>query len=340
MERVRSIHKILAQKEDSRDLMHLVRDRGFCRQCGGCVSFCTAMEYQEIEFQEDGLPIYQNGSDCSLECGLCYMICPVTENLKNEAREMVSWVPPHGRIMGAYAENGREGQRKNLKLSESLIGVLLHLFDAGRIDGAVLTTKAFNEGNGAWLGTSRQDIMTMKEITGDKVSDVIKFSLPSYSEALVHARKRGLKHLAFAGMPCEIETTRNMQVLGIIPADIIDYRLGLFCSTDALHDQEQKIPGGSGKEFSACHLCPEFSAELADISFGFAPGASRSIALIRTPVGWDAFMGAARKDMVNVARIQDSSQLMQDIQELADRKKNSAQRIFAGNHSEIKEHVA
>jgi len=339
MERVTSIRKITGQNEDSQDLMLQVRDRGLCRQCEGCVAFCTSMQYEEIELQPDGLPSYQNGSGCSLDCGLCYMICPVTGDLKNEVREMVSWVPPHGRIMSAYVENGTNGNGRTREIPEPLTGMLLHLFDVGRIDGAIFTTKAFSEGNGAWLGTSRQEVMIMNEIAGDKISDVIKFSLPTYSEALVQARQKGLKRLAFVGMPCEIETTRNMQVLGIIPADIISYRLGMFCLTDSLSSKEQNIPGLTGQELSACDLCHEFSSELADISLGFVPGDSRSTVLIRTSLGMEAFMGAARRDMVDVASIPENSQSMQGIYELAARKKNLAKRTAVGQESKIKENV-
>ena len=339
MEREVLMPEIWGQNEDSQDLMLMVKDKGLCRQCEGCVSFCTSMQYGGIELQPDGLPSYQNGSGCSLDCGLCYMICPVTENLQNEAREMVSWIPPHGRIMGAYSENGGNGNGRIQEIPEPLTGMLLHLFDAGRIDGAVFTNKVFHENNGAWLGTSRQEVMIMNEVAGDRVPDVIKFSLPSYSEALVQARQKGLKRLAFVGMPCEIETTRNMQVLGIIPADIISYRLGMFCLTDSLSSQNQNIPGGAGQELSACDLCPEFSAELADISLGFVPGDARSTVLIRTSEGWDAFMGAARRNMVDVSSIPESSQSMQGIYELASRKKNLAKKSAVGQESKIKEDV-
>lgn len=340
MERVTSISKIMGQKEDSEDLMLQVRDSGLCRQCEGCVSFCIAMDYQGIGFQADGLPTYQNGSGCSLQCGLCYMICPVTGDLKNEVREMVSWVPPHGRILGAFAGNGGQKQGQNHKIPEPLTGVLLHLFDSGQIDGALFTTKASNGRNEAWLGMSMQDVMTMREIAENRFSGVIKFSLPSYSKALVHARQRGLKSLAFVGMPCEIEATRNMQVLGIIPADIIKFRLGMFCFTDTVQNQEQNISGSAGQKLDACDLCPEFSSELADIAFGVVPGDSRSIALIRTSLGFKAFIGAARKDMLDVARISDDSLFIEEILEVAVRKKKSANRLAARKQSKIEGYVA
>ncbi|MGD9097648.1 MAG: 4Fe-4S dicluster domain-containing protein, partial [Desulfobacterales bacterium] len=57
------------------NLVQEVQKPGFCHHCGGCVSFCTAINYAALEMDPDGKPRYRDIEKC-IECGLCYAICP------------------------------------------------------------------------------------------------------------------------------------------------------------------------------------------------------------------------------------------------------------------------
>ena len=57
------------------NLIQEVQKPGRCHHCGGCVTFCTAINYGALELGEDGKPRYKDIEKC-IECGLCYSICP------------------------------------------------------------------------------------------------------------------------------------------------------------------------------------------------------------------------------------------------------------------------
>ena len=80
------------------NLIQEVQKPGLCHHCGGCVTFCTAINYGALELGEDGRPRYKDIEKC-IECGLCYSICPEIHELDEETRRMVSWSAPMGRIL-------------------------------------------------------------------------------------------------------------------------------------------------------------------------------------------------------------------------------------------------
>ena len=80
------------------DLVKEVQDQGLCHRCGGCVTFCTAINYSALALDENGMPGFSNQEKC-IECGLCYTICPETDELEEETRKISSWEPPMGSIL-------------------------------------------------------------------------------------------------------------------------------------------------------------------------------------------------------------------------------------------------
>jgi len=135
--------------------------------------------------------------------------------------------------------------------------------------------------------------------------------------------------VAMVGTPCQIHTVRKMQVLGIIPSDVIKYYFGLFCMENFSFDhiQLKHLEKRYGFELAhvtkvnvkedffiyledgrvihipfeeidsiarpACLVCPDFSAEYSDISFGgLGSPEGYTTVLIRSERGKMVYRGA------------------------------------------------
>ena len=72
------------------NLIQEVQKPGLCHRCGGCVTFCTAINYSALEIDADGKPRYGDIEKC-IECGLCHAICPEIGELEQETRRRAGW---------------------------------------------------------------------------------------------------------------------------------------------------------------------------------------------------------------------------------------------------------
>jgi coenzyme F420 hydrogenase subunit beta len=158
-----------------------------------------------------------------------------------------------------------------------------------------------------------------------------------------------------------------MEALGIVPSDSIRYTLGLFCSGNFLFDAKEKdelekiggfkwedvvkvnlrehlilrLNTGEKKmipleklEFMkryACHYCPDYSAEYADISFG-GLGAEEgwTTVITRSPVG-RAIMADAKDKTIEIFNFDTaadkSAKIFSKIMTASDRKKAYSQQM-------------
>ena len=73
------------------DLKRDVIDKGICALCRGCVSFCSADYLNALTMKEEK-PAYFDEDAC-LKCGICYMICPRTEDLEEALKKIVQKDP-------------------------------------------------------------------------------------------------------------------------------------------------------------------------------------------------------------------------------------------------------
>lgn len=290
------------------DLIQEVQKPGLCHRCGGCVTFCSAVNYGALVIDAEGKPRYGEIEKC-IECGLCHAICPEIDELEQETRERLGWAPPIGRVIETTVARAADpAVRRSATDGGVVTALLLHLFERGRIDGAIVTKHAGAYRRQPFLATSTEDIKDAAGFFFDTSHGMKDFG----DRYMTHTQieefdpmiKKGLRRVAFVGTSCQIKSVRRMQTLGVVPSEAVQFCLGLFCSGNFTFGDEQRrqlaevgrfawenvrkinikenllvhLKNGDVRtlpldslEFMrrhACRYCPDYSAEFADISFG------------------------------------------------------------------------
>jgi coenzyme F420 hydrogenase subunit beta len=227
------------------NLIKEVLEPGLCHHCGGCVTFCTAINYGALELDPDGRPRYKDKEKC-IECGLCYAICPVINEFEDETKRHVAWSAPIGRVLKLTSARAKD-QKILARATDGgvVTSLLLHLLSKGRIDGAIVSKQVGLFKRQPWLAQSREEIIEAAGFNFDTSHGMAMFSdiYSTFSPSIVKLGeivKQRLKRIAFVGTPCQISTLRRMEVLGIVPSDSIQYYLGLFCTGNFFFGEEQR----------------------------------------------------------------------------------------------------
>ncbi len=266
-------------------------------------------QLRALELGEDGKPHYKDIEKC-IECGLCYAICPEIDELDEETRRRVAWSAPMGRILETTTARAIAPEVQAVATDGGVVtAMLLHLFELGRIDGAIVTRQVGPLQRQPWLARSREEIIAaagfhFETSAGMKLfSDVFSTYSPSIME-LGDVARHQLHRVAFVGTPCQINSLRRMEVLGVVPSGAIRFHLGLFCTGNFHFGPEQRrkleeignfkwdevrkvnvkeellihLKSGDIRAISldrldfmkrhACRYCDDYSAEFADLSFG------------------------------------------------------------------------
>jgi len=290
------------------NLIQEVQKPGFCHRCGGCVTFCTAINYGALEIDDDGKPRYSEPEKC-IECGLCYSVCPEITALEEEVKRITNWSAPTGRILDTtVARTTNKNVHDKATDGGVVTSLLMHLIDRGKIDGAITTKQVGPFQRKPFLCVSKEEIIDSAGFFFDTVHGMKNFSEQYITNSSVHEfpsiMKKGLHRVAFVGTPCQINAIRRMQALGIVPSDDIVLCLGLFCSGNFVFNDKAKkkisdiagfkwddvkkinikediiinLKNGTKKKVPlemfdsfkryACNYCMDYSSEFADISFG------------------------------------------------------------------------
>jgi len=294
-----------------KDLIAEVQEKGRCHRCGGCVTFCETVNYGALEADPEGTPRFKDEKKC-IECGLCYMICPVIDELADELKDLTGWREPIGAVLEIKTARSRDPEVLNRATDGGVItALLLYLRERGHIDGAVVSRKTGLFNRQPFLARSREEILEAAGFHFDTLPGTGLFPgvYSTYSPSVltfkeVQERKRQVKKVAFVGPPCQIDTMRRMQVLGIVPSDTVRCYFGLFCSGNFIFGEEERrhlerlgrfdwatvrkvnikedllihLSDGQVRRLpleeldfmkrTACFFCRDYSAEYADLSFG------------------------------------------------------------------------
>jgi coenzyme F420 hydrogenase subunit beta len=230
------------------DLIQEVQERGLCHHCGGCVAFCTAINYGALELGKDGRPHYRDREKC-IECGICYSICPEINELDEDIKTLVGWSAPMGRILGTATAKAADPEVQARGTDGGVVtALLLHLFDQGRIDAAIVSKKVGPFQRHPWLALSREDILEAAGFHFDTLPTIAHFSevYSTYSPSIMELKdvtRKTLNRVAFVGTPCQINALRRMEVLGVVPSDAIKIHFGLFCAGNFQFGPEERFRG-------------------------------------------------------------------------------------------------
>lgn len=322
------IYKTVLKPELSRtpfEKIKFIVDEKLCVDCGACVSFCPV---NAITIVDEAPVIDEN---VCIGCGVCNLHCPRTFLYLDLIREYVKGASsnleeePIAFYKNAFsAQTKKEEIRKVCQDGGIVTSLLTYLFDHKLIDGFLAVKKAGEN----WL--SEPVVITNKEELLQTAGT--KYVITPTLVGLEKAKKMGLKKIAVVGTPCQIQAVRKSQVFsdffpGLMGEIVLI--IGIFCMENFAYQNLKKISEDYCKvslenarkmdisrgQFSvrtktgerasvpvkevtslardACHVCPDLTNELADISvgsIGSPPG--WSTVLIRTENGKEVFQKA------------------------------------------------
>ncbi|ETR72182.1 MAG: Coenzyme F420 hydrogenase subunit beta [Candidatus Magnetoglobus multicellularis str. Araruama] len=230
------------------NLIDEVQQPGYCHHCGGCVTFCTAVNYAALVQNDKGLPQYSDQEKC-IECGLCYAICPEIDEIEEDTRKLVSWTPPIGQVLETHIARAKDPDIVAQATDGGVVtGILLQLLSRGHIDGAIVTRQTGPFMREPSLATTPEEIIAAAGFYFDSSHGMkhLGQDYSTYSPSVQEFRpmvQKGLRRVAMVGTPCQIKAVRRMETLGIVPSDSIKYTLGLFCSGNFMfgEDEQKKI---------------------------------------------------------------------------------------------------
>ncbi len=227
------------------DLITEVHERGICQECGGCVSFCSSVDYKVIGFKEPYSPPEYINKDKCLECGICYYICPQTQILDEDINKTYKFEGLSSMPMG-YFEEIYSCQATDMEFLEHgtdggvVNSIINYLIEKKVIDGAIVSKVEAPFSREAMFANKKEDLIkasgTSLEISS-QLDELNKFS--TYTHSISELNHYKFKKLAVVGTPCQIYTIRLMQSLGVTPSENIEICLGLFCFENFFFNKAQ-----------------------------------------------------------------------------------------------------
>ncbi|MBN2035895.1 MAG: Coenzyme F420 hydrogenase/dehydrogenase, beta subunit C-terminal domain [Chitinispirillaceae bacterium] len=322
------------------DLITEVQQPGFCGRCGGCVSFCSAGELNALRISRENIPEFADETKC-LKCGICYLICPQVKALDGDVAKKFGWKQPVGyfRLLRSAKTRGRTVARRATD-GGVVTSLLLYALKHGMIDGAVVARETGPFARAPEIATTERELTNAAGSHYDDGAQLSKVgkSYSSFVPAIREVReltRHGMRRVAFVGTPCQVRALRKMQLLKVVPSDIVTMVIGLFCMENfsfgtAARKKLEKQLGISLEDVvklnvkddvimtmsngealhvpfelmddvarPACFACSDFSNEFADISCGGlgSPDGYTTV-MVRTSVGETIYNRAKREGFI------------------------------------------
>ena len=216
------------------ELDEAVIDDGRCIQCGTCVAACPS---DSIGIGDDDLP--KLVKMCT-GCSLCWDFCP-RGGLRYERQWKITGgddnVKGAGDPITEFSAKVEEDWRKDSQDGGVVTAVLIHLLEAGEIDGALIATESDDEPWKAesFLATTPEELIENTGTIYNQTMALGNLGLDQWEHKLPDKDWDDLS-LALVGTPCEIEGIRalqdfdwdyNSQEAGV---RAIDYTIALMCT--------------------------------------------------------------------------------------------------------------
>ncbi|MFX0027618.1 MAG: Coenzyme F420 hydrogenase/dehydrogenase, beta subunit C-terminal domain [Candidatus Hermodarchaeota archaeon] len=227
------------------DLIEEVHEKGICQECGGCVSFCSSVDYNVIGFEEPySPPVYINKDKC-LECGICYYLCPQTHILDDELNKTYKFTDFESMPLGHFEDifSCQSNDPDFLKYGTDggvVNSIINYMIEKKLIDGAIVAKIQGPFSREAMFAGNKMDLIkgsgTKLEIA-NQLDQIQNFC--TYTRSIPELNHYKFKKLAIVGTPCQIYTIRCMQNLGVTPSEYIEICLGLFCYHNFLFNKAQ-----------------------------------------------------------------------------------------------------
>ncbi|MEM2320672.1 MAG: Coenzyme F420 hydrogenase/dehydrogenase, beta subunit C-terminal domain [Candidatus Bathyarchaeia archaeon] len=307
---------------------------GLCTGCAACVLSCP---YNSLDY--DGGP--KVIGECK-SCGICASVCPrykvaissIERFLFRRERSAEEEFGIYKRIFAARAMD--ENIIRVCQDGGVVTSILISMLEEGVIQGAAVSGEDSISPQKATpvLALSREDLL---RCAGTRYT---------YSPNLLAFRsgvQKKVGKIAFVGTPCQICAIRRIQMFPLKKyVDALKFTIGLFCSESFTYDglikgflqsklsikpedvlktnikgrfiikmrdgQVRSVPIKDIKEYACgfCSTCPDFSAELADISVGGLGLDGWTLTIVRTNVGEGVLKRVEDKEVLEIRPLEDS----------------------------------
>jgi len=225
-----------------RDLIVEVHERGLCGQCGGCVSFCSAGEFNALMLGPDGTPQFADEDRC-LKCGICYLICPQISVLDNELKDRFAWRAPIGPIRKLTSAQTTDKTTRDVCTDGGVVtSLLVHALGKHIIQAAIVCRRIGPFERQVVIATTPEEIIEAAGSHYDEARQLPEAGqryttfAPTIRE-VKNLHKQDIRRIALVGTPCQIHTIRKMQLLNVLPADTVTLTIGLFCMESFSFDE-------------------------------------------------------------------------------------------------------
>jgi len=337
--------------EDS--LKKHVIDSKLCTGCAACVISCP---YNSLGYIEGPKIV----NECK-SCGICANVCPRYKvPIVSIERFIFGRERSAGEEFGIYrrilmARTRDEDIIKVCQDGGAATSILISALEDGVIQGAAVSGEDSANPLKAtpMLALSKKDLL---RCSGTRYT---------YSPNLLAFRsgvQNKVGKMAFVGTPCQICAIRRIQMVPIKKyADALKFTIGLFCSESFVYDglvrgllqgklnvklediarinikgkflikmkdgQVRAVSLKDVKEYACgfCDTCPDFSAELADISVGGLGLEGWTLIIVRTEIGDEILRSVEAKKMLEIKPLEDNK-IMELLVKMSKRKREA----FAG----------
>lgn len=294
------------------ELLKDVIEPGLCTGCGACVNLCPYLR----NYRGKTAMLFP----CDRTSGRCHAFCPKTEVDLEELSQALLGTPYKGEPAGGYrqiyiARAGRAVSSGEFQDGGTVSALIMYALESNMLDAAVLTGR-----NG--LVPAPGLAIKPQEVSGFSCS---KYTAAPTLASLNDGFNRGFTKMGVVGTPCQLTAVAQMSINPMKVQDFVDpvaLTIGIFCTwaldTRGFVGFIEKRAAGAGirkmrippppagilavetdngnleipldelREFvpEGCMLCPDMTAEWADLSVGSMEGFDdKNTLIVRTSRG-------------------------------------------------------